>query len=105
MLGEVAATLSLKAALDEPAWYALVVTGHLAAFALLAAVPGRGTPMGIAYGVRAAHAVVLTALGTAAPFGERLSLAALVGIVFVVTGVPCVETGSHRPVREREEAA
>jgi hypothetical protein len=46
VLGEVAATLSLKAALDEPAWYALVVTG-----------------------------------------------------------VPCVETGSHRPVREREEAA
>ncbi|MEU8607469.1 hypothetical protein AB0C29_05650 [Actinoplanes sp. NPDC048791] len=28
-----AATLALKAALDHPAWYALVVAGYVAAFA------------------------------------------------------------------------
>ena len=105
MLSEVAATLSLKAALDEPAWYALVVTGYLAAFALLAAVLRRGTPVGVAYGVWAALGVMLTALGAAVVFGEQLSPAVLAGIALVVAGVLCVEIGSHRPARRKEEAA
>ena len=104
VLSEVAATLSLKAALDEPAWYALVVTGYVAAFALLTAVLRRGTPVGVAYGVWAALGVVLTALGAAVVFGEQLSPAVLAGVVLVVAGVLCVEIGSHRPVRERGEA-
>ncbi|MFF0903860.1 UNVERIFIED_CONTAM: SMR family transporter [Kocuria sp. CPCC 205316] len=102
VLCEVAATLSLKAALDEPAWYALVVTGYLAAFALLAAVLGRGTPVGVAYGVWAALGVVLTALGAAVAFGEQLSPAVLAGIGLVVAGVLCVEIGSHSPARRKE---
>lgn len=105
VLSEVAATLSLKAALDEPAWYALVVTGYGAAFALLAAVLRRGTPVGVAYGVWAALGVTLTALGAAVVFGEQLSPAVLAGIVLVVAGVLCVEIGSHTPVRRPEEAA
>ena len=104
VLSEVAATLSLKAALDEPAWYALVVTGYLAAFALLAVVLGRGTPVGVAYGVWAALGVVLTALGAAVVFGERLSPAVLAGIGLVVAGVLCVEIGSHGPARRNEGA-
>ncbi|HST73480.1 MULTISPECIES: DMT family transporter [Kocuria] len=104
VLSEVAATLSLKAALDEPAWYALVVTGYGAAFTFLAAVLRRGTPVGVAYGVWAALGVMLTALGAAVVFGERLSPAVLAGIALVVAGVLCVEIGSHRPAPRQEEA-
>lgn len=104
VLSEVAATLSLKAALDEPAWYALVITGYGAAFVLLSAVLRRGTPVGVAYGVWAALGVVLTALGAAVVFGEQLSPAVLAGIALVVAGVLCVELGSHRPARKEESA-
>ncbi len=104
VLSEVAATLSLKAALAEPAWYAVVVTGYLAAFTLLAAVLRRGTPVGVAYGVWAALGVTLTALGAAVVFDERLSPAVLAGIVLVVAGVLCVEVGSHRPARRQDGA-
>ena len=91
VLAEVAATLSLKAALDEPAWYVLVVTGYLAAFTLLAAVLRRGMPVGVAYGVWAALGVMLTALAAAVVYGERLSPAVLAGIVlvFVLMGMLC----------------
>ncbi|MFF0989183.1 DMT family transporter [Kocuria nitroreducens] len=104
VLSEVAATLSLKAALDEPAWYVLVVSGYGAAFTLLAAVLRRGTPVGVAYGVWAALGVMLTALGAAVVFGEQLSPAVLAGIALVVAGVLCVEIGSHRPTRPQEES-
>lgn len=104
VLSEVAATLSLKAALDEPAWYALVVTGYGAAFAFLAAVLRRGTPVGVAYGVWAALGVTLTALGAAVVFDEQLSPAVLAGIVLVVAGVLCVEIGSHRPAPRQDGA-
>lgn len=99
VLAEVAATLSLKAAPDEPAWYVLVVTGYLAAFTLLAAVLRRGMPVGVAYGVWAALGVMLTALAAAVVYGERLSPAVLAGIVLVVAGVLCVELGSRGPAR------
>ena len=105
VLSEVVATLSLKAALDEPAWYALVVTGYGAAFTFLAAVLRRGTPVGVAYGVWAALGVTFTALRAAVVFGEHLSPAVLAGIGLVVAGVLCVEIGSHRPAERKEEAA
>ena len=105
VVSEVAASLSLKAALDEPGWYALVVTGYVAAFVLLAAVLRRGTPVGVAYGVWAALGVTLTALGAAVVFGEDLSPVMLAGIVLVVAGVLCVEIGSHGPARPREGLA
>ncbi len=94
---EVAASLSLKAALEDPAWYVLVVTGYAAAFTLLAAVLRLGTPLGVAYGVWAALGVTLTALGAAAVHGEALTPLMLAGIVLVVAGVLCVELGTARP--------
>lgn len=105
VLSEVVASLSLKAALENPAWYALVVTGYLAAFTLLAAVLRRGTPVGVAYGVWAALGVTLTALGAAAVFGERLTWTMLAGIGLVVAGVLCVEIGSARSAPRPEETA
>lgn len=104
VLSEVAATLSLKAALDEPAWYAVVVTGYGAAFAFLAAVLRRGTPVGVAYGVWAALGVTLTALAAAVVFDERLNPTVLAGIGLVVAGVLCVEIGSHGPARRQDGA-
>lgn len=96
---EVTASLSLKAALGNPAWYVLVVAGYGAAFTFLAAVLRRGLPVGVAYGVWAALGVTLTALLAALVFGEALSPLVLSGIALVVAGVLCVEVGSHRASR------
>ena len=93
---EVAGSLALKAALADPVWYALVVTGYAAAFVLLSAVLRRGLPLGVAYGVWAAMGVTLTAVGAAVVFGEALTPLMLAGIGLVVAGVLCVEIGSHR---------
>ncbi len=99
---EVSGSLALKAALEDPAWYAVVVTGYAAAFAFLAAVLRRGLPLGVAYGVWAAMGVTLTAVGAAVVFGEALTPLMLAGIVLVVAGVLCVEIGSHRAPRPAE---
>lgn len=48
---EVTGSLSLRAAVAHPGWYAVVVVGYVAAFALLAAVLRRGMPLGVAYGI------------------------------------------------------
>lgn len=97
---DVAASLALKAALEHPGWYLLVVTGYGAAFVLLAAVLRRGLPVGVAYGIWAATGVTLTALLAALVFGEALSPLVLAGIVLVVAGVLCVEVGAHRAARD-----
>lgn len=96
---EVTASLSLKAALEDPAWYVLVLAGYAAAFTFLAAVLRRGLPVGVAYGVWAALGVTLTAVLAALVFGEALGPLVLAGIALVVAGVLCVEVGSHRAAR------
>ncbi|MFC4902451.1 multidrug efflux SMR transporter [Kocuria oceani] len=93
---EVAASLALKAALEHPGWYLLVISGYSAAFVFLAAVLRRGLPVGVAYGIWAATGVTLTALLAALVFGEALSPLVLAGIALVVAGVLCVEVGAHR---------
>ena len=47
---EVTATLSLRAATDDPVWYVLVVAGYCASFAFLARAL-RLMPVGVAYGM------------------------------------------------------
>lgn len=59
ILCEVAATLSLKGALDRPALYVVVVAGYMASFTLLAAVLRRGMGLGVAYGIWSACGVTL----------------------------------------------
>ena len=92
---EVTATLSLKGALEAPALYAVVVLGYLGAFALLTAVLRTGMGLGVAYGVWAAAGVALTAVLSAAVYGEPLTPLMGVGIALVITGVLCVELGSR----------
>ena len=95
ILTEVAGSLSLKAALDQPAFYAVVAIGYTAAFSLLWLALRDGMPVGVAYGVWAAFGVALTALLSALIFGEALTPVMLVGIGLVIAGVLCVELGRH----------
>ncbi len=92
---EVAGSLSLKAALEHPAFYAVVAVGYTTAFALLWLTLREGMPVGVAYGVWAAFGVALTALLSALIFGEALTPVMLVGIGLVIAGVLCVELGRH----------
>lgn len=103
IVSEVAATLSLRAALDHPAWFVAVAVGYLGAFALLGVVLARRLAVGVAYGIWAATGVVLTAVMAALVFGDPFTLVMAAGIALVVVGVLLVETGSHPRVPPPEE--
>ena len=95
ILTEVSATLSLRAALDHPAWYIVVVGGYLAAFTALSFVLREGMGLGVAYGSWGATGVVLTAVFATLLFGDPLTATMGVGIALVIGGVLCVELGSQ----------
>ena len=95
ILTEVAGSLSLKAALEQPMFYVIVTVGYVAAFVLLWLTLREGMPVGVAYGVWAACGVALTAVLSALIFGESLTPVMLVGIGLVIAGVLCVELGRH----------
>lgn len=97
ILSEVTGSLSLKAALDSPAFYVLVVVGFTSAFALLAAVLREGMPLGVAYGVWAALGVALTSVLSSVLFGEPFTVLMGLGIVLIMGGVLMVEIGSQGP--------
>jgi len=97
ILAEVAATLSLKAALDAPVLYLVVAAGYAVTFWLLATVLRRGMGLGVAYGVWGAAGVTLTAILAAILFGEELNAVMGLGIVLVASGVMLVQLGSQRP--------
>ena len=103
ILLEVTATLALRAAVDRPAWYALVTVGYLGAFVGLGAALRAGLGVGVAYGVWAAAGVVLTAVLAAVIFDDPFTAAMGVGIGLVIAGVLCVELGSPR-AESREHA-
>lgn len=101
ILSEVTASLSLKAALDNPAFFIVVVLGYSASFAFLAGVLRKGVGLGVAYGIWAALGVTLTVLLAAVLFGEALTPVMMVGVAMVIGGVLCVELGSHKePAKE-----
>ena len=94
IVSEVAGSLALKAALDHPGWYALVVVGYLAAFVLLDRVLRRGLPLGVAYGIWGALGVAATAVMSSVLFGEAVTALMAVGMALVIGGVLCIELGS-----------
>jgi small multidrug resistance pump len=100
IISEVTASLSLKAALDHPAFFIVVVLGYTASFGFLAAVLRKGLGLGVAYGIWAALGVTLTVLLAALIFGETLTPVMLVGVAMVIGGVLCVELGSHKTPAE-----
>ncbi|MFI6225133.1 DMT family transporter [Nocardia salmonicida] len=95
ILSEVAASLSLKGSETDPALYAVVVVGYVAAFVFLAAVLKRGLALGVAYGIWGASGVALTAVLSSLLFDEAFTLAMGAGLALVIAGVLLVETGSH----------
>lgn len=102
---EVTGSLSLKAALEQPAFYALVVAGYVGAFLCLSFTLRAGMPLGAAYGIWGATGVALTALLSFVFFGEPLTPLMIAGIALVAAGVLCVEFGSHaKPAGARSEA-
>jgi small multidrug resistance pump len=96
ILCEVTATLALKRALDQPALYAAVATGYVAAFVLLTLTLKQGLGIGVTYGIWAACGVALTAVASKVFFDEPLTNLMLVGIAFIIAGVLLVETGASR---------
>ncbi|OKI06086.1 cation transporter [Streptomyces sp. CB02923] len=95
ILLEVTATLSLRAALDHPAWYALSAIGYLGSFTGLSLVLRAGMSLGVAYGLWGACGVTLTAVMATLIFGDALTALMGVGIALVISGVLCVELGSQ----------
>ena len=93
---EVCATMSLKAALDRPGFYVLVVTGYVASFLLLAAVLRSGMGLGVAYGIWGALGVAATAVLSWLVFDENVTVPMVLGLGLVIAGVLLVELGSHR---------
>ncbi len=93
---EVTATLALRAAVDHPAWVALVILGYGGAFVCLALVLREGMPIGVAYGIWAACGVALTAVLAALIFGDPFTWMIGLGIGVVIVGVLLVELGSHK---------
>lgn len=93
---EVTGSLSLRAAVDHPAWYAVVAVGYVTAFSLLAAVLRHGMPLGVAYGIWGATGVALTAVLSSAIFGEPFTPVMTLGIALIIGGVLLVEVGSQR---------
>lgn len=96
---EVAATLSLKAALSQPLWYVVVVCGYISAFWLVAQAMRRGMPLGVAYGVWASVGVAATALLSHVFYDEPLTLVMLAGLGLIIAGVLLVELGSQHAQR------
>lgn len=103
ILSEVSATLALKAALENPGWYALVVSGYCLAFGLLTVCLRLGMTISVAYGAWGAGGVAATALLAAAIFDEPLTWTMAFGMALIITGVITVERGSQK-AHDRQEA-
>lgn len=93
IISEVAATLSLKAALDHTGWYLLVALGYAASFALLAIALRHGMKVAVAYGIWSAGGVTLTTVLSALLFAEPLTGLMGLGIAVIIAGVLTVELG------------
>ena len=84
---EVTASLSLKAALDRPAFFGLVGVGYIASFVLIALVLKQGMALGVAYGIWGAMGVAATAVLSSLIFDESLTALMGVGIALIIAGV------------------
>lgn len=96
---EVTASLSLKAALESPGLYVVVVAGYVGSFACLGGVLRAGLPLGVAYGIWGATGVALTATLSTLLFGEPFTPLMGVGIALIIGGVLLVELGSQQAQR------
>ncbi len=96
IVGELSASLCLKAAIAHPLLYLVVAVGYLLSFWLFGLVLRGGMPVGTAYAVWGAVGVALTAVLSAVLFGEALTPLTLAGMVLVIGGVMLVNLGGRR---------
>ncbi|TLM75372.1 multidrug efflux SMR transporter [Pseudarthrobacter sp. NamB4] len=102
IITEVSATLALKAALEAPGWYVLVVFGYVTAFFLLSVCLRLGMTIGVAYGAWGAGGVTATALLSASIFDEPLTWLMGFGMALILAGVITVEVGSQKAHARQE---
>lgn len=109
IVAEVTGALSMQAAVEQPAWYAVVAVavavGYVTAFVMLIRVLRSGMAVGVAYGIWGASGVALTAVLAAVLFGQALTLTMIIGIALIAVGVLLVEIGSQRALARREQEA
>jgi small multidrug resistance pump len=105
IVSEVTASLSLKAAMENPVLYVVVGAGFITAFVFLGAVLKAGMALGVAYGVWGALGVVLTAVFGAVLYGEPLTALMGVGIALIIAGVVTIEMGAERAAARETEGA
>lgn len=91
---EVAATLSLRMAVDNKRWYVAVAAGYLAAFTMLTLTLANGIALGVAYGIWAASGVALTAILSKVLFKEPFTSLMGLGIILIIGGVLLIELGA-----------
>lgn len=101
---EVAGTMSLRAAIDDPWWSLSAVIGYGGAFTALTYLLRRGASIGVLYGVWAAAGVALTAVAASVIFGEPFTFVIALGIAIVIAGVILVETGHAAARIQKEES-
>ena len=95
ILLEVAGTISLRLAIDNPRWYAVVAIGYLVSFSMLGLSLAQGMPIGIAYGIWAAAGVALTAVISRFVFKDPLTPLMSIGITLIIGGVLLIELGAR----------
>lgn len=105
IITEVSATLALKAAIEAPGWYLVVVFGYVTAFFLLSVCLRLGMTTSVAYGAWGAGGVTATALLSASIFDEPLTWLMGAGMVLILAGVITVEVGSQKAHAKQEEQA
>ena len=91
--GEIVGTLSMKASdgFSRRAFGALAVVGYSVAFYFLALVL-KSIPVGVAYAIWAGAGVATVAILGVLLFGQKLDLAAVIGIALIVAGMVILNT-------------
>ena len=105
IVSEVAATLSLKAGMENPLFYIIVAVGYAAAFIFLTKALKMGMALGVAYGIWGASGVALTAVLSNLIFKEPLTAIMVAGIIVIIAGVLMIELGSQAASKKEKRNA
>jgi small multidrug resistance pump len=92
IVAEVIATTALKAVegLSKPLPLTLVVLGYGIAFWMLSLVM-KSIPVGVTYAIWSGLGIVLISIAGLLVYGQKLDLAALLGIALIIAGVLVIQ--------------
>lgn len=99
---EVTGSISLKAAMEHPALYAVVTVGYTGSFICLFMALRNGMNLGVGYGIWGATGVAATAVLSLLIFREPITPLMGLGIVVVMAGVLLIELGSQAAQKKAE---